>query len=201
LRGVLLLAGMSIIVVVSGQGYWSQFHLASPLPLKLPVFLAGICIAMALRASDRRKRWLWSTALVLVALPLADRLPWWATVLRVLLAAGLIALIEAEIVLARLRDLFACPVFRFLGDTSYGVYLTHLPCVIFGLALIDRLVPGETSVARFWLTLLVALPPTYGLAWCGCRFVERPGIRVGKYLLSYWRVQDRADGRSVAVKG
>jgi len=80
---------------------------------------------------------------------------------------------------------------RFLGKISYSVYLVHTT-VIFFLApvyhWIYRHAPSLTAcfLASLALTLLLVLP----LSWLTYRFVEEPGIRLGKRISR--RLADRA---------
>jgi len=65
---------------------------------------------------------------------------------------------------------FSLPSLRSLGDISYGIYLIHLPVILFALALAG---PGHS--ARQFLTLLVtAIPITIVYAWASARFLEQP---------------------------
>ena len=80
---------------------------------------------------------------------------------------------------------------RFLGKISYSVYLVHTT-VIFFLApvyhWIYRHAPALTAcfLGSLALTLLLVLP----LSWLTYRFVEEPGIRLGKRISR--RLADRA---------
>lgn len=80
---------------------------------------------------------------------------------------------------------------RFLGKISYSVYLVHTT-VIFFLApvyhWIYRHAPSLTAcfLGSLALTLLLVLP----LSWLTYRFVEEPGIRLGKRISR--RLADRA---------
>ncbi len=61
---------------------------------------------------------------------------------------------------------------RFLGDTSYGVYLWHM----FVIQLVYRYaaLPVPTTTASFVIYLLWVTPASLGLGWLSFRFVERP---------------------------
>lgn len=87
---------------------------------------------------------------------------------------------------------------RFLGKISYSVYLVHTT-VIFFLApvyhWIYRHAPSLTAcfLGSLALTLLLVLP----LSWLTYRFVEEPGIRLGKRISR--RLADRAAQARVSV--
>ena len=75
---------------------------------------------------------------------------------------------------------------KFLGDTSYGVYLLHL-LVLLPLA---GYLSGSsnfvhlTAILRFGLIAAVLLPIVYGLAWVLHITVEQPGIALGKKVVT-----------------
>jgi peptidoglycan/LPS O-acetylase OafA/YrhL len=66
-----------------------------------------------------------------------------------------------------------------LGEASYSTYLVHYPV----LACINVLVPTKWSVIERALVLFAAgAPVTLYLSFLLYRFVERPGIALGRYL-------------------
>lgn len=72
-----------------------------------------------------------------------------------------------------------------LGDVSFSVYLLHLLIVI---PLIAQLlnhtdIEFRSDMARFLIVCVCAIPLTYALASLLYKYVEKPGIRMGKRLL------------------
>lgn len=77
----------------------------------------------------------------------------------------------------RLRRLFAGRVLTFLGDISYSLYLWHPPVLqAWGhFQVVERL--GTTSPL---LRFLLPIPCIVLVAWCSWRWIERPGLRLGR---------------------
>ncbi|MFN3786153.1 MAG: acyltransferase family protein, partial [Thiothrix sp.] len=77
-------------------------------------------------------------------------------------------------------------VFRFLGDISYSVYLVHLPIAYFT---VYQLLAWEHfhamgALSRFTVASAIALVVIIPVAYLLHRFIEIPGIRLGKHLTS-----------------
>lgn len=74
----------------------------------------------------------------------------------------------------------------FMGDVSYSVYLLHLLIVLPVVAyLLSNTSFAElSSVMRFIVASGIIIPLTYGIATLLYRFIEKPGIKYGKMLIS-----------------
>lgn len=70
--------------------------------------------------------------------------------------------------------LLANPPMRWLGDTSFGVYLWHMPII---LAITPRLPETIDASTKFWILLALALPATLLAAQISHVVVERPFLR------------------------
>ena len=76
----------------------------------------------------------------------------------------------------RISSLLRKPAFTFLGNVSYAIYLNHLSVVYFLFSLCFPALPlWPLLLALIALTLLVAYP-----FW---RYIERPSISLGRYLV------------------
>ena len=76
----------------------------------------------------------------------------------------------------RISGVLRKPVFTFLGNVSYAIYLNHLSVIYFLLSLCYPVLPlWPLLLAVIALTLLVSYP-----FW---RCIERPAIALGKYLV------------------
>jgi peptidoglycan/LPS O-acetylase OafA/YrhL len=80
---------------------------------------------------------------------------------------------------------------QFLGKISYSVYLLHFyVCLgVKGAVLRIPLSPAE----RFWIVLASTLGITIPLAWFTWRFIEEPGIRLGRRLIASFPTEASAD--------
>jgi peptidoglycan/LPS O-acetylase OafA/YrhL len=79
---------------------------------------------------------------------------------------------------------FDHPVSRFFGRMSYPVYLIHWPVCILVITAVMRLLP-HSSWSTAYLILMIAVPAlTWPLAYLTHRFLEAPGMDLGKRIAS-----------------
>jgi peptidoglycan/LPS O-acetylase OafA/YrhL len=92
--------------------------------------------------------------------------------LAILFPAALAAFMLATTLTVPRRQVpFALPTSRRLGDISYGIYLIHLPMILFMTALLPGLVDRLGAFAAMMLT---AIPLTVLYGWASARFFEQP---------------------------
>jgi peptidoglycan/LPS O-acetylase OafA/YrhL len=82
----------------------------------------------------------------------------------------------------RIDDTLQMGLFKRLGDLSYGVYLMHLLVLIPVMALFVEW--GFSPLARFLSAFLVTAAIVYMSATVTFKYIERPGIRLGKAVLA-----------------
>lgn len=72
-----------------------------------------------------------------------------------------------------------------LGDVSFSVYLLHLLIVIPLIALLlnHTDIEFKSDMMRFLIVCVSAIPVTYALASLLYKYVEKPGIQIGKRVL------------------
>jgi peptidoglycan/LPS O-acetylase OafA/YrhL len=91
-------------------------------------------------------------------------------------AVGGVVFIVYALGSGRISTVLRKPVFTFLGNVSYAIYLNHLSVIYLLLSLCYPMLPvWPLLLAVIALTLLVSYP-----FW---RYVERPAISLGKYLV------------------
>jgi peptidoglycan/LPS O-acetylase OafA/YrhL len=185
-----LVLGSMLLIIATGlfaaafPGFLASFPEPAFLGLKLQLFLAGMLI---MRARIDQKPRLLLPAIILAVIPIGSLPHWSELVVRVLLALVLIVALSDKSSAPSLRAANALMERtlgggggRFLGDISYGVYLIHLPVLIVILSSLLGLPPFPRAIAGFALAVL----PVTLLAWLGFRLVEKPGIDLGRKLLS-----------------
>jgi len=79
------------------------------------------------------------------------------------------------------------PVLQRLGEISYSVYLVHMPVLYVVFRAVTKLDPHMGG----WRFLVIALPTTLvatlAVAWLTHRWIEQPGIAMGRALSKRWR--------------
>ncbi|MBC7138851.1 MAG: acyltransferase [Defluviimonas sp.] len=190
-------------LVQAAPGFFDSYALPAALPLSLHMFLFGMALAWG-RAEGRIAPAALTIAAVLLISPLNDMTgsagsAAWLMALFLAVAgtgrpapagdpgtgAGPRAARLAARALTPLRRLCSGRIAGFLGDISYGIYLTHL--------LVILPVTGMLAGSGFWLdqpwparaaiTLALVLPLVLPLSWLLYRHVELPGIRLGQQVL------------------
>ncbi|HEY2135767.1 MAG TPA: acyltransferase [Xanthobacteraceae bacterium] len=158
------------------------------LPSRADVLICGLLAALAIKSEwvpwRRLDGALRVAPLVLIvcagAVMLASGRHHIAAVIVPLLAASacaafLLSLVRGAPEARRFRSRFLC----FFGNTSYAVYLTHLPVLglMHGLLLGTR--PDLVSAPQ-WIVTLAALPVCVVVGWTLTRLVEEPLTRYGR---------------------
>lgn len=168
-------------------------HFAQPsfLPLKINIFLIGIFLGEArfllTKANDIRGYHL----LLLAGLLTLINQTWCVQ------AATLFFLVwiccdaqrngrPAPGLIKWVQDLSKWKICGFVADTSYSVYLSHLMLLTLASAALERwsFYAATLRPVRFFILLFVAGTASYALAIVLHRWVEIPGIRLGKRLLA-----------------
>lgn len=78
------------------------------------------------------------------------------------------------------RRLLLSQPLRFLGEISYSTYLVHWPLMVLCTAIFRHLAFELTPTLHFLLLLAVGAPLVALASWVLHRFVERPGIALGR---------------------
>ncbi|EXU76319.1 acyltransferase family protein [Erwinia mallotivora] len=172
--------------------YYLAFEMPSMILIKLNMFISGMLLAEAVRRKALRYvafALLGPVASVIIGpqpIPLQ-------IVMEVVMILAMAAILWQHVegsVTARLiavpRSLLNNRLSTWLGDVSFSVYLLHLLIVIPCIALLLRHTGLSTSsdIVRFAAVCAISIPVTYALAALLFKFVEKPGILLGKKVLS-----------------
>ena len=182
--------------------YYQAFEMPSMILIKLNIFLAGMLLAQAVRLQQLRYL-LWalmgpvaSVVIGLEAIPLQ-------VFMEVVMILGMAAILWQYPPLSLQARLIALPrkllnnrLSTWLGDVSFSVYLLHLLIVIPTIALLlnHTGMSHFAPLMRFALVSVICLPVTYALASLLYRWVEMPGIRLGKRVLNGGSWQKKVAG-------
>ena len=158
-------------------GLWPQ---PSALPFKIGCFLAGMLVAMLAEEGLRAR------LVVLVGLCCLGQSVIFCGVV------GLVLLVMSREPAVEIAErALSTPLARWLGNVSYGVYLSHMMVLV---PLASRFAEHSDFVAlrggyRFVILAAVGLAVTMPISYGLHRLVERPGIGLGRWLAS--RIDDR----------
>ncbi len=77
------------------------------------------------------------------------------------------------------------PILGFYGSISYSLYLCHAPVIFFLAPLLQRIVGAAPGALAYPICAIMALGVSTAFGWLGYRFIEQPGILLGK-VLTQW---------------
>lgn len=200
-----LRAGFAVVVAcvlgkIAFPGVSAAFPMPSFLPIKLYVFLIGMWMGLSL-AQRRPERYFWGGVLLALAACAIERSQ--ESICRLLIVVLLFHLANGTRLrwagrlapgLESIKRVLSGAGARFLGDTSYGLYLLHLLWVIPAIAWLAAQ-PGFTALnvwVRWSIGLLLVCPVAYLGAWLLHLCVERPGIELGRRVTSVRRLKRRS---------
>ena len=187
------LAGMALLVgSMAVAGIWLERNgfvvgAYSMLPMKFHLFAAGMLMAMTLRADAKWKWLLIMVAIAVIFVPLGGGRSAMHRGIKIGIVLGFLALLYKDRLpvlmqwpVGILDKLFSNPLSRWIGDVSYGVYLIHLLVMLPVCGWLAMSFPDMAPLPRFLSALLLTGLLTYGLAWLCYRFIEEPGIALGR---------------------
>ena len=192
--GMMLLVGAMALV-----GTWlerSGFVIGaySMLPMKFHLFAAGMLIAMTLRADPKWKWLLILGALAVIFVPLGGGRSAMHRGIKIGIVLGFLGLLYRDRLPALMQwpasmldQVFSNPLSRWIGDVSYGVYLIHLLVMLPVCGWLALSFPDLAPLPRFMAALALTSGLTYGAAWLCYRFVEAPGIALGRKIATRFR--------------
>jgi peptidoglycan/LPS O-acetylase OafA/YrhL len=174
-------------------GFFEAFQEPSFLPMKLPIFFAGILLGGALRASGVQRLAYLAVGALLCVLPIrgVPHLPYQLAV-RLACFAVMAVLVDCHrmptafgirTLAQRVAQALGSRLAGFLGDASYCVYLLHLLVMIPVAVLAIRIFP-DRALLRFLLTVGIEAPIVLIVSWGLHLWVERPGISWGRRVLA-----------------
>ena len=194
IRTYIMATAISVILLKACPEYFGAYTQPAALPLKIHTFLAGMLIATAFDERMYGGRW---AALCFLAI-FGPFVAWFARiqplptaiVQSLLIVVVVIAVFHLRFErfmpgLGRSMSLLSARCLRFLGDTSYAVYLIHLPLVILVVDILVRY-PGFTSLGsinRIVITFALVAPIAYPLAWGLHASIEKTGISCGRHIV------------------
>jgi peptidoglycan/LPS O-acetylase OafA/YrhL len=165
-------------------------HFPSMIIMKFHIFMSGMIFGYVFLnheavKSDGLK--LWKVAAVLgAALPIAGHD---AVTLggRAVLALLLLVVVgnEKNAILGAIRRLLSTRPLKFAGDISFSVYLLHLPIMFVTIQLLGG--PLRIYGLPFFTAVLsVTIVITYLLSIATYRFIELPGVALGRRTSALW---------------
>lgn len=165
------------------------YPMPSFLPLKIHVFAAGMALAAVLKMDRSAALFACACAAGLMLLPFGGHHTFMHSVVRVSTVLVFFSLVHGYHWNVLQRGVFGFANWllssrfcKYLGELSFGAYLTHLlimqPVVAW---LITNATMGRTEL-WFW-SLVITTPVVYGLALFGYLLIELPGQALGKWFV------------------
>lgn len=188
-RAGAVLIALCLVLRWTFPNFFRSFPMPSFLPLKLYVFILGIWMALAL-ASKKPGKYLLASIGVCTLYVAVERSTEAVGRVVVVLALFYMVLQSASAVHHRIAHVLSNRAARFMGETSYGLYLLHLLIAIpvaGWLSTVPEFLALHLAVRLVLCAVIVAVPSYLG-AWVLYTFIEMPGIAMGKRLLSARRV-------------
>ena len=191
----LLLVCAAALLAFAVRGYSARFDMPSFLPMKLGVFLIGMFAAYGVARRDLRAPA--ALVLLIVAATLASQRDHASLTLAVM-AAGFTLLVGGAYLpgvgalhrgLMPIRRVLASPLGHWAGETAYSLYLVHLLILLPVAAWLtgfDGYLQMKSSL-RFALCGAITLTLSLTLATLIHRWIEQPGIALGKRLVRRMR--------------
>lgn len=186
-------AGMALLVgLMALAGAWLDRNgyvigAYSMLPMKFHLFAAGMLMAMTLRVDAKWKWLLVLGAIAVIFVPLGGGRSAMHRGIKIGIVLGFLALLYRDRLPALMQwpvgmldKIFSNPLSRWIGDVSYGVYLLHLLIMLPVCGWLALSLPDMAPFPRFLSALGLTCVLTYGSAWLCFRFIEEPGIALGR---------------------
>lgn len=177
-----------IAACIAGLSYALNISYPMPsfLPLKMHIFLGGMMIA----AAEGRKAIYLVLAMLLTALPIGSQEDGIHLLVReiMLIVFYLLVHLRDNHAVGLFAKLLGSSPFYWMGELSYSVYLLHL-LILHPMAAwsIRRFGHDLSNGKRFVLVFVIVSAITYPIAYLTYRWIEWPGQRAGKRLLSSLR--------------
>lgn len=179
-----LISFLFVVLDMRGISFVSLFGQPSFLPFKINVFVAGMLITEAF--FNKSKIWLILLSLLTIIF-MSRQLQ--------ILTIGMIFFLFYDFnnnplfinkFVRKIMQQFGNKFFRFLGKTSYAVYLIHFMIIFPTLAYFTKYswFMDANPIHRFLLSFIILTPIVYGLAYILHIFIESPGIKLGKKIIS-----------------
>lgn len=107
--------------------------------------------------------------------------------------AGLVVFAAAQLIAGKIFNFLTSKPIQFLGKISYSFYLINVPILYLIWGIIDKYVANPGANNHFWgigagfLAVIISMP----LSYLSERFVEQPGVKLGKTIMSWRRTKLR----------
>lgn len=191
IKAGLLALGLAGFILLAFPAYAAAFAMPSFLPLKLYLFFIGIWLAVSRLEGGMRTALAVSLGMLAVVTLFEGHA---LSLARIVLVIGMFYLMHDGTLpgsaflgsgIAALRRVFSNRLSRFLGDTSYGVYLLHLLVLIPVGGALTRIPEylALPSPMRLLVCLSMVAPAVYFVAWILFKTVETRGIALGKQII------------------
>lgn len=177
-------AGGALLLAILSTRLLGKFYEPSLLIFSLHTFIAGMLLSVASWAGGRTDDKVLAAALVMLLAGWNGRLMLPLITMLLFCVMGDAAVWGGGIKIV--RAMFSCRPARFVGDVSYAIYLVHGAVIaVVGSRLLQwSALSAWSKSEQVCLMTLVVVIITLPLAWLLHVLVEKPGISLGKRVLS-----------------
>lgn len=173
--------------LLANSGPWGWFPMPTILPLRIAVFLSGMLAAWGLA------RW-YQSGKGLPEMLVAVGIGLWGDYLLALFIIGFLAWqctsrsprFTQWFPIRMVHSLFSSRIIRLFADASYGIYLCHMLVLlaVMWLLLSNQAFIDDSPIKRFLIVSALSLPPVFGLSLACHRWIEKPGIELGRKIVN-----------------
>ncbi len=173
------------------QDFFELWPMPAFLPMKFPLFAIGMMLAFG-KAENKMPNYFKYSLLVAALIFLLKRTP--ESFFGILLVFFIFNLVSTNPIFKSTAIIFlkntsqrilSTPIAKFLGETSYAVYLLHLLVLIPIAGQLSKFTEYQAlaSPVRALVCFATTAILVYPASWVLYNFVEQPGIRSGKYFI------------------
>lgn len=185
-RTLVVFSLVSTLLFFLFPGFYKSFPMPSFILLKLPIFIAGMLLFIAIR--NKKIAYL---LLPIFVIFFASITHLYINKIQLAIQLGMCIFIyytltesqqNTHIIKSTAKRVLNNKFSIWLGDVSYSVYLIHLLIVtpVCAIVLRDYNLYSHPSMVRLIVVLVICSPIVYVLAHISYQFIEKPGISLGK---------------------
>lgn len=183
---------VSTLIYFIFPDFYKSFPMPSFILLKLPIFIAGMFVYLAVMKNSIPLVLL-SVLVVLIASITNLHIDKKQLAIQITMCLFIFIILSPsnsnhiEIIKTKLKWLLNNKFCVWLGDVSYSVYLIHLLIVtpVIGILVSRYNLANFDSLVRLLIVAGLTIPIVYFIAYFTFKYIEKPGVKLGKAIISH----------------